>query len=51
MKDGELVSHLLHCCFASEVWAVVLADFGMSWVMPRDVKLWLNGGELQRSPE
>lgn len=37
IQNGESVAHLLiYCNFASEIWAEVLADFGLSWVMPRD---------------
>ena len=37
--DGESVDHLLlHCVYAKELWDLVLAMFGMCWVMPGSVR-------------
>lgn len=39
-SNGENVNHLLlHCSVAQELWMLVFALFGISWVMPRDVRL------------
>uniref|UniRef100_A0A2N9GUM8 Reverse transcriptase zinc-binding domain-containing protein n=1 Tax=Fagus sylvatica TaxID=28930 RepID=A0A2N9GUM8_FAGSY len=36
---GESVDHLLiHCLWAKELWDTVLSLFGVSWVMPRQVR-------------
>ena len=38
--DGESVNHLLlHCPVALELWNLVLALFGVVWVMPKGVEL------------
>jgi hypothetical protein len=37
--DGESIDHLLlHCVYAKELWDLVLAMFGMCWVMPGSVR-------------
>uniref|UniRef100_A0A2N9EI09 Reverse transcriptase domain-containing protein n=1 Tax=Fagus sylvatica TaxID=28930 RepID=A0A2N9EI09_FAGSY len=37
--NGESVDHLLlHCVYAKELWDLVLAMFGMCWVMPGSVR-------------
>ena len=37
--NGESVDHLLlHCVYAKELWDLVLAMFGMCWVMPCSVR-------------
>jgi hypothetical protein len=37
--DGESINHLLlHCAYAKELWDLVFAMFGISWVMPATVK-------------
>jgi hypothetical protein len=36
--DGESVDHLfLHCPYAKELWDMILALFGIYWVMPKRV--------------
>uniref|UniRef100_A0A2N9G2I3 Reverse transcriptase zinc-binding domain-containing protein n=1 Tax=Fagus sylvatica TaxID=28930 RepID=A0A2N9G2I3_FAGSY len=36
--DGESVDHLfLHCPYAKELWDMILALFGIHWVMPKRV--------------
>jgi hypothetical protein len=36
--DGETVDHLLlHCSLSRELWNMILALFGVQWVMPRTV--------------
>ena len=37
--DGESVNHLLlHCPLAQELWEMVIAIFGVVWVMPKGVE-------------
>lgn len=57
---GESISHLfLHCDIARELWLLVIALLGFSWVMPksvkepfvgetvsRDIKVWMCGMQL-----
>uniref|UniRef100_A0A2N9FJQ0 Reverse transcriptase zinc-binding domain-containing protein n=1 Tax=Fagus sylvatica TaxID=28930 RepID=A0A2N9FJQ0_FAGSY len=51
--DGESVDHLLlHCAYAKELWDLVFAMFGISWVMPTRVRdlfdCWL--GKMGKHP-
>ena len=51
--DGESVDHLLlHCAYAKELWDLVFAMFGISWVMPARVRdlfdCWL--GKMGKHP-
>jgi hypothetical protein len=50
---GKSVDHLLlHCAYAKELWDLVFAMFGISWVMPARVRdlfaCWL--GKMGRHP-
>ena len=35
-QSGESADHLLlHCCFANDIWLMVIGMFGLVWVMPQ----------------
>jgi len=41
MHDAENINHLfIHCHYASEIWARLLKEVGLSWVIPNRVD-WL----------
>uniref|UniRef100_A0A2N9G3X1 Reverse transcriptase zinc-binding domain-containing protein n=1 Tax=Fagus sylvatica TaxID=28930 RepID=A0A2N9G3X1_FAGSY len=53
-NDAESVDHLfLHCKLAKELWDSVLSSFGVSWVMPCQVRMlvdcWQGGLGRQRN--
>lgn len=44
LKNEESGSHtLIHCPSVLEVWLAILCDFGMNWVIARDLKRLLDG--------
>ena len=45
--DGESMDHLfLHCALARELWTLVFSLFGMYWVMPKRLSMFLLVGRV-----
>jgi hypothetical protein len=48
-RDGESVDHrLIHCDVTSALWSTIFSCFGLAWVMPRRVPIFVQVGGPQK---